>query len=287
MPIRVNCQCGQVLNVPDAMAGKAGKCPKCSAVVRIPAGNSGKSPTSQPQPAKKPAPQAQDKPSSKNPASVALPRTRPLDDLFEEAGIVPKSGNYCPKCDTSIPAGAAICVKCGLNFATGEVLTEHQVAAPAESYGNIHLDEAVVMMRRDADTEKRSLNAGNPWWVLLCFLLGGCILVAAGVLLVDARVNGPQASGTIIGDLQREPIGVLIMKVGLAVGCLIFVFGWLNMTFLGFQEKLKWGLINLFIPPAIVVFGLMRYRKFKGTVKAILMSVVLMIATGIGLLVSG
>ena len=29
MPIKFKCSCGQVLSVPDKMAGKQGKCPKC------------------------------------------------------------------------------------------------------------------------------------------------------------------------------------------------------------------------------------------------------------------
>ncbi len=37
MPIKLKCNCGQVLNVPEAMAGKTGKCPKCQAALRIPA----------------------------------------------------------------------------------------------------------------------------------------------------------------------------------------------------------------------------------------------------------
>ncbi len=36
MPIRIQCQCGHSLQVPDQLAGKSGKCPKCSNVIKIP-----------------------------------------------------------------------------------------------------------------------------------------------------------------------------------------------------------------------------------------------------------
>jgi hypothetical protein len=36
MPIEVTCGCGRVISVPDAHAGKRGKCPSCGSVVFIP-----------------------------------------------------------------------------------------------------------------------------------------------------------------------------------------------------------------------------------------------------------
>ncbi|MEW6358193.1 MAG: tetratricopeptide repeat protein [Planctomycetota bacterium] len=36
MPIRIECSCGKVLNVPDTMAGQKGKCPGCGAVLTVP-----------------------------------------------------------------------------------------------------------------------------------------------------------------------------------------------------------------------------------------------------------
>ncbi len=286
MPIRVSCQCGQVLNVPEAMAGKAGKCPKCSAVVRIPAAQAGNPSVSPSQTAKKPPRKPSGTPSTAKSGSAAVPRVRPLDDLFEEAGIVPKTGNFCPKCEAPVPAGAALCIKCGLNLSTGEVLTEHQLAKPEESYGNVHLDEAVVMMRRDVDIEKRTLNAGTPWWVLLCFLLAVCILCGAGIIIVDGNTNAKQPAGTFIGNIQRESPAVVVMGVAFAISCLVFVFAWLNFVVLGFKETLKWGFINLLIPPAVLVYGAMRFKKFKGTVKAMFASVAMGAASGIGLLLN-
>ena len=36
MPIRIECSCGKVLNVPDNMAGQKGKCPGCGALLTVP-----------------------------------------------------------------------------------------------------------------------------------------------------------------------------------------------------------------------------------------------------------
>jgi hypothetical protein len=37
MPISVKCACGRALKVPEAMAGKKGRCPACNGVVAVPA----------------------------------------------------------------------------------------------------------------------------------------------------------------------------------------------------------------------------------------------------------
>ena len=36
MPLNVKCNCGKMLKVPEAMAGKRGRCPACNGVVAIP-----------------------------------------------------------------------------------------------------------------------------------------------------------------------------------------------------------------------------------------------------------
>ena len=36
MPIKVTCECGKVTNVPDAYAGRTGKCPACKRPVKVP-----------------------------------------------------------------------------------------------------------------------------------------------------------------------------------------------------------------------------------------------------------
>lgn len=48
MPIQVVCTCGKVLKVPDNLAGKRGKCPRCGAVMRIPGGADSGAPAAPP-----------------------------------------------------------------------------------------------------------------------------------------------------------------------------------------------------------------------------------------------
>ncbi len=90
MPIRVECDCGKSLNVPDKLAGKKGKCPACGAVLNIPAGGGG-------------------------------------GDEFEITAPPAKasagSGKKCPNCNKQWPVDAVICVACGTNMVTGEKLS--------------------------------------------------------------------------------------------------------------------------------------------------------------------
>lgn len=89
MPIRVECDCGKSLNVPDKLAGKKGKCPACGAVLNIPAGGGGDA----------------------GGAEVSAPAPK-------AAG----SGKKCPNCGKQWAADAVICVACGTNMVTGEKL---------------------------------------------------------------------------------------------------------------------------------------------------------------------
>ena len=70
MPLRVNCQCGVALNVPDTMAGKGVKCPKCQSVIAVaPSSNAAAAATAPAKPtASKPAVAA--KPAATKPAAA-------------------------------------------------------------------------------------------------------------------------------------------------------------------------------------------------------------------------
>lgn len=89
MPIKVTCDCGKSLNVPDKLAGKKGKCPTCGAVLNIPAASGGG------------------------------------DDELDAAPPAKASGGgkKCPNCSKQWPADAVICVACGTNMLTGEKLS--------------------------------------------------------------------------------------------------------------------------------------------------------------------
>ncbi len=237
MPIRVECSCGQVLKVADTMAGKSGKCPKCQNVVRIPAAGGGGRRESAQVGRFRGFETSSPKPAAKVASAVQLRPPNRLDSLFEEAGLVKKVGNFCPNCDTPYPNGALLCTKCGLNLQTGEKLSAHETEAARAEFRNKHLNEAAQMMQREDDLQSRTLNAGTPWWVMLCVLLSGISIAAAGVIIVDGRLTEPQPTSTPIGKLQALPIGLTLSLV-LAANCILVTnFAHFAVVVAAFREK--------------------------------------------------
>ncbi len=125
MPIKLKCACGQVLSVPDNLAGKSGKCPKCQKAIQIPipaASQPSQQATGQSKPTPAAAAQtkvvAQAKVPSKPTAQpvkaaaapvAAAPQPNKMESLFEEAGLKRKTGPVCPKCGADIRPGTVIC----------------------------------------------------------------------------------------------------------------------------------------------------------------------------------
>ena len=138
MPIKFKCSCGQVLSVSSKLAGKTGKCPKCSKALKIPAPKAG-------------AAKAKAKPAAAKPAaaSAGVGLGGALDDLLEDAGLTEKKGPSCPQCMASIKPGTVICTKCGFNFETGEKMVEHEAASARAEFDNLYLQEASDNMKRE------------------------------------------------------------------------------------------------------------------------------------------
>ena len=181
MPIRVTCQCGHNLSVPDSMAGKSGKCPKCQQIIKVPVAvtpaKSGQSAPSSPTTAKAGTPAAPAKTTGApanakgTQASADAPAIAPagLGGLLDAAGLTQRTGRFCPACDAPAANTAVICVKCGLNFTEGTKLEGFQ-STEKKRFGNKRLNEAADMMSRELETEKRLLNTGSPW----CSRQNGC-----------------------------------------------------------------------------------------------------------------
>ncbi len=89
-----------------------------------------------------------------------------------------------------------------MNFATGQKMSEYTTAAQRREFENMHLNEAAEMMLRDRAQDSRMRNAGMPWWVLLCMLLSGLIIVGTGCLIVEGRQGTPRPFTTILGKIQ-------------------------------------------------------------------------------------
>ena len=189
MPIRLQCTCGKALAVKDEFAGKTVKCPGCQAGIRVPTAAPGATKA-------RPAQTAGTQPdASKAPAPAA--NFGGLDDLFDEEGIQQHTGPLCPSCSKPLKAaGAIMCTHCGVNFQTGQRATSHnQAVAAAPTLGHYQLDEAVETMKSDAALQKRTGNAGMPWWFLLTMLVFLGSFCFALVTIVDAAGATSETTG--------------------------------------------------------------------------------------------
>jgi hypothetical protein len=145
MPIPVSCQCGYQVDAPDQYAGKQVPCPSCQ-----------------------------------NPLQVPLPQQAPvdamLDEMLSDAGItaVTPGGYRCPNCTASISGGAIICLACGYNVESGQMMGEadegdkkHFGAAvyTNRSYGHEQLDTAAEQM--EVEILEKDAEGPTPYWVWL------------------------------------------------------------------------------------------------------------------------
>jgi hypothetical protein len=301
MPVRVSCECGQILNAPDSLAGKAVKCPKCQKAIRVPAagtstGSPTKSapaagaavpsgvPTTQSAPGKSataksaattsnaPATAAKPtaaKPKAAAPSSAGAKSSSGVDalaNLFDQAGLTKREGVFCPSCDKSLPPGTSICVSCGFHLEQGSKVDGFQVEV--KEFGDKRLVEAAEMMKREAETEKRLLGAGTPWWMLLAIVAGLLFMITAVLLKMDVKASGNVSTVPLIAKLQRANLGpVLAFSLG-GGSALIALFAYLAIALGAFKESAKQGLLNLFAPFYIFyyMFSRMQARRLFSTV---------------------
>lgn len=272
MPIRVACQCGQSLNVPDAAAGKAVKCPKCQQAVKVPGVSAAKPAATAKPAAAKPAsgpagPAAAAKPKPSVPATPAATAGAPLADLFESAGLKQRAGVFCPSCDEPSAPGTAICIKCGFNFNEGTKISGFQISNQKE-FGNIRLNEAAASMKREAEVEKRLLGAGTPWWMMLAILAALVCFVGGLLLKMDAKTSGSISSNPTIARIQNANyLPVLAASAGVGLS-LVATFAAIAIVISAFGESVTQGLLCFFIGPYLLyyMFSRMNSRRLGSTV---------------------
>lgn len=261
------------MNAPDHLAGKAVKCPKCQKAIRIPA--AGGAAASAPAvataggagsgaPVKKPGAA----PAAAKPAvsSKAAPASDALSNLFDQAGLTKREGTFCPSCDKALPPGTTICVACGFHLEQGAKLEGFQVEV--KEFGDKRLVEAAEMMKREAETEKRLIGAGMPWWMMLAIVLGMLFMITAVLLKMDVKASGSMSTVPMIAKIQRaDLVPVLAFSVG-GAAALIGIFAYLAIALGSFKESAKQGLLNLFAPFYIVyyMFSRMEARRLFSTV---------------------
>lgn len=270
MPIAVQCSCGQRLNVPDNLAGKQGKCPKCQQLIRIPAA----------QPA---APVAATPPAPRASAPAAVDPG--LAGLLEEAGVGKKTGPTCPRCETPIGRGAILCTKCGLNFSTGEQLQSHNTKS-AGGFGNLYLDEAVENMHRDNRMEELHDKAGIPWYVIALLFLMVLVGGFGAVIIVDSQLMGPQPPDTFIGKIQQYKLGVMLGVVVWISAIMLNLVSVIITLVHAFSNSIGQGLMCMFVPFYIYIYQFMNWDELKGAFFALALATFLGFVAG-GLMVSG
>lgn len=284
MSIKFKCKCGHVLSVPEKLAGKSGKCPKCKETVKVP------------------VPKAAKQASAKQPSGASAANAMGggamagmLDGLLDDAGLTQKSGPTCTNCMVSIKPGTVICTNCGLNFETGEKIKGFDVKASGPEFENMYLQEAADNMVRETVMESRRDKAAMPWWVIMSFLIGALTLCAAGVVIVDGKFGTPEPETSFIGKVQRWPVFTTLGLTSLITGVAITVFAHLSITFFGFTRNVWQGLACFFLPLLYsLIYGIMSWTENKAPVKAIMMALVfiglgvflIMRAGGFGLITS-
>ncbi len=305
MPIKLKCSCGQALSVPDNLAGKTGKCPKCQKPLQIPkltaqptaqataqpTGAGPASATSKAAPAKSTAATAaaatatKPKPKPTVPV-VAAQATNKFDSLLDEVGLTKKTGPVCPKCSAPIRPGSVLCTACGLNFESGEQAMGFEAAAESLEFRNEFLQEAASNMVRDVKMDERREKAGLPWWMLMSYLIGAIILCGAGVVIVDGKFGTPEPAGTPIGKIQRLPVFVVLGITAMVTGQCIHLFAHLSVVVFGFKRGVGPGFGCLFVPFFSYVYAIMNWADNRQAIMAIFMSIVT-VSAGIGLIIAG
>ncbi|MEO8269296.1 MAG: zinc ribbon domain-containing protein [Aureliella sp.] len=262
MPIKFKCGCGHVLTVPDAFAGKNGKCPKCQKSVKVPM------------------------PKASAPKPVAA-QVGVMDALLDDAGLKKRTGPMCPKCSADIRPGAVVCTNCGLNFELGEQMVGFDAKSQRPEFDNPFLQEASDNMVRDLILDLRRDRAAMPWWVIMSFLIGTMTLCAAGVVLVAGKFEVPAPAETFMGGLQRLKVFTVLGMTATITGLAIVFFAHMSITFFGFTKSAAKGLGCLFLPLLFSFpYGIMNWTENKAPVKAI-MTASFFIGFGVFLIVSG
>lgn len=240
MPIPVKCQCGKALQIPDAMAGKAVKCPGCATVVRVPGAA----------PARPVASQSTD--------------SQRMNDLFDEEGFSAQVAAICPACRAEMPGGSVLCTKCGYNKATGIRLEGHKTAGVDIDHGTLALMKAKADMEKAKRLDDAVLaGAGMPWWMLALVLF----MMISGLSIAVLAVN---ASRRVDETISFNPMATFMILSGSAF-CAFAIGSYFLIAKQAFgHDKTKAALCVL--PPYALYYV---YQYPRPTWKPLLTSIVL------------
>ncbi len=239
MPIRVKCNCGKALNIPDSAVGKTVKCPGCSKLLKVPGGGSA---PSAPAPSPKPA----------APVAAASPFNE-IDDLFAEEGMDQVVEAVCPACRATMKADAVLCVKCGYHKESGTRFEGHKTAGVDIDHGTLALRKAADDMAKAKQMQDKMISgAGMPWWALALVLF----LIGSGLTIAVLAVN---ASRRVDESVTFNPMGLFLLLAGIAFGLVALGAYWMILVH-GVKNTGKMGFLVL-IPPYAIYYVFMNARE--------------------------
>ena len=262
MAIKVKCGgCGAGFNAKDELAGRRVKCPKCKNPIKITA-------------AKKPQPK-------KTPVAVGH---NPLLDLLDEQNVRSVvQGPTCLNCGSEIGQTAVVCIDCGYNHETGDVLEteayEDDTEAGAESTMS-DADRIMAKAEKDIDdmpvsSDEQDFGDGAESFLIagVAFVIGA-ILIGIGicVIFMMETVNDYVNSGFIsllasVGLYVCMGLWITIVafrqKPGHGIACVCTAFLWCIVY--GFMQG-KTLLLPCIVLIAGLVIGLASgvYVSYKG-----------------------
>ena len=261
MPIAIKCQCGKALSVKDELAGKAVKCPGCSQAVRVPSG-SGAAPAAKSASRPVAQPSRPKAPSQSAASPTAAASSSSMDDLFAEEGMSQNVTSICPNCTAVMQPGMVLCMKCGFNQQSGEVMNRHLVAGVDIDAGTMALNKAEDDMKKAAQAQKDMIGrSGMPptMLALILFILGS----ATGIAVL--AVNASRRSEAVDFSPMR-----MFLNLGGSAFLMVGLGGIVTLIAMAFRTEKKQGFLSL-----TIVYLFVYVMKYRGPAVKILITTVI------------
>lgn len=245
MAIKVKCSCGAGFSAKDELAGKRVKCPKCGQPLQIPS------------PGKQPQEMASVGGSPSLAGTVAGNLGDPLADLLDEIGVKGvQTGPACPNCETMITPGARLCINCGYNFETGQMLNTVSYDEDDEFSGMTETEKMLAKAEREIDDMPISGDGQD-------FGDGAGSYLLAGIIgLVALTITGIALAITMQLQDMAETGGSARMALIASSGFVLIAHLW--MTIAAFLQEPKLGVMCVFIPGFSFVYSII-YRYWFAT----------------------
>ena len=254
MPIKVRCQCGQILNVKDEAAGKQVKCIQCESIVAIPRSEDPTHPVSsktstgiitvdcscgkkfsvsQKAVGKRikcpecgdltPIPRLSGgKASSATVSSISASTadSGSLNDLLDDVGL-PESvvvENPCPHCRVEMPTDTVVCVNCGYSHVLGrQIKTKREITSDEDLSAPESLRKAMRAVRHEK-TDRRAEDTGpmTSWILGLILFAMTALLIGGGLFFTQPVATSNQAVVTSDFVDSGDTVLTLIIKAVLS-----------------------------------------------------------------------